>query len=563
MKGQASLSAPLSLIENPALRPRLAGDARHVVITGFMGTGKSAVGAEVAARMGRRFVDMDALLEADFGKPISEVFAQEGEAVFRAAETELCHRLGETNDESLVIATGGGALVNPHNRATLERSGVLVCLTAPVDEILRRLADASDRPLLAGDDGARRQRVRDLLHTRRHAYAAIHHQVDTAGLRPAQVAECVLNAFAADCERPGMTVLPVQSPEGVYELLVGEGLLENAGALLGARGLQRGPVIVVSTHPVFAAHGDRLLDGLRGGGFAPTVHLVPDGEANKSLANVTEIYETCAAAKLDRRGALIALGGGVIGDMTGFAAATWLRGVPFVQCPTTLLSMVDASVGGKTGVDLPAGKNLVGAFKQPDAVLMDMGALETLPAAEFRSGLAEVVKHGVIADPDLFEQLEEYGPTSMKQLVVDGVSVKIAVVEEDPFEQGKRAWLNLGHTFGHAIEQQSGYRLRHGECVSIGMVCAAQMALAIGLCDAALASRIEALLERLGLPTRLPAELPELRDLAAIRAHMGQDKKRAAGKVRFVLPRALGDVVTVDSPGEEYILRALDYVSAS
>lgn len=555
------MSVPLPLIENPALQPRLLDEARHIVVTGFMGTGKSAVGAEAAALMGRRFVDMDAVLEAQFGKPISEVFSQEGEAVFRAAEAQLCNRLGETTDESLVIATGGGALVNPHNRAVLEQNSVLVCLTAPVDEILRRLADATDRPLLAGDLAARKQRVRDLLHTRRHAYAAIPHQVNTFGLRPGQVAERVLGAFAADCELHGMTVLPVRNPEGVYDLLVGDGLYERAGDLLAARGVQRGPVVVVSTPPVFEKLGERLLNGLRAGGFTPTLQLVPDGEENKTLANVADIYATCASAKLDRRGALIALGGGVVGDMTGFAAASWLRGVPFVQCPTTLLSMVDASVGGKTGVDLPVGKNLVGAFKQPAAVLMDISALETLPAAEFRSGLAEVAKHGVIGDPDLFEQLEEYGPTSMKQLVVDGVRVKIAVVEEDPFEQGKRAWLNLGHTFGHAIEQQSGYRLRHGECVSIGMVCAAQMALAIGLCEESLAQRIEGLLERLGLPTRLPASMPELANLGAIRAHMGQDKKRAAGKVRFVLPRALGDVITVDSPGEEYIFSALAYVS--
>ena len=204
--------------------------------------------------------------------------------------------------------------------------------------------------------------------------------------------------------------------------------------------------------------------------------------------------------KLDRRSPVIALGGGVVGDVAGFAAATYLRGVPFVQIPTSLLAMVDASVGGKTGVDLPQGKNLVGAFKQPALVLIDPAVLSTLPPAEFRSGLAEVVKHGIIGAPELFEALEgknEAIPPALAELIADAVRVKVAVVEEDPFESGRRAVLNLGHTFGHAIEIVSGYRTRHGEGVAIGLAAATRLAARRGLCDPALVRRVEGLLERL------------------------------------------------------------------
>jgi shikimate kinase/3-dehydroquinate synthase len=549
------MSTPIQLLDTTPL-PRTG--ARNLVLTGFMGTGKSSVGAEVAARMERDFLDMDALLEAEFGKPVSAIFAEEGEEVFRAAEAQLAQRLGEASN--LVIATGGGALVNPHNRAALAQHGVIVCLTATVDEILARLGEASGRPLLAGDDEARRTRVRDLLHQRRHAYAAIAHQVDTTNRTLGEVAALVVEAFAADEEAPGMTRIPVHNPDGVYDLLIGEGLLSHAGRLLAARGVQVGVVAVVSNPNIFAAQGERLLASLRTAGFAPIVHLVPEGEEHKTFATVGEMYGAFAAAGMDRKCAIIALGGGVVGDMAGFAAATWLRGVPFVQCPTSLLSMVDASVGGKTGVDLPQGKNLVGAFKQPAAVIMDTQVLETLPAAEYRSGLGEVIKHGVIGAPELFAQLETYGPTSMKHLVTNSVRVKVRLVEEDPFEKGNRAWLNLGHTFGHAIEQASEYGLRHGECVAIGMVAAAQMSLAVGLCSAETAARIEQLVTHLGLPARVPADIAQGMSVAIIRAFMGQDKKRAAGKIRFVLPRAIGDVVTVDSPGEEYVTAAIEYV---
>ena len=203
---------------------------------------------------------------------------------------------------------------------------------------------------------------------------------------------------------------------------------------------------------------------------------MPEGEQYKTLETVSDLYTQFLAARLDRRSTVVALGGGVVGDLAGFAAATYLRGVHFVQVPASLLAMVDASVGGKTGVDLPQGKNLVGAFKQPDLVVIDPDVISTLPTAEFRSGLAEIVKHGVIDAPDLFSRLEDEGPTSMSHMIVEAVRVKVRIVEEDPFERGRRAILNLGHTFGHALELVSNFSVRHGEGVALGMVAAAAMA---------------------------------------------------------------------------------------
>jgi 3-dehydroquinate synthase len=526
---------------------------RNIVISGFMGTGKTTVGRILAQRLNRPFVDLDEQIEAHFGKSIPEVFAQEGEVRFRAVESDLCRHY--SCQPGIVLSTGGGALVNPVNRNVLAENGVLICLSASVDAILERVELAENRPLLPGDRPERRSRIRRLLNERRAAYATIPHQVDTTGRDPERVADLVMEALTADVEVRNMTRIPVTHPQGSYHLCIGEGLLSQTGRLLRNRRMRNGVVAVVSNEVIASHHAPVLMASLTSAGYEPHLCLLPEGEQFKTLASIASLYEQMLAARLDRGGAVIALGGGVIGDMAGFAAATYLRGVPFIQSPTTLLAMVDASVGGKTGVDLPQGKNLVGAFKQPELVIMDTAVFETLPGAEFRAGLAEVVKHGVIDAPELFEQLEEHGPANLTQLVADAVRVKVRVVEEDPFEQGRRAVLNLGHTFGHAIELVSRFAVRHGEAVALGMVAAARMAVALGRCPVVLADRIEYLLERLNLPTRLTGF-----EVDAVLAAMGHDKKRAGKTLRFVIPQALGDVVVIDDPGRDIVRAALETV---
>ncbi len=523
--------------------------ARNIVITGFMGTGKTTAGELVSRRLGRRFVDMDDILVERFGKPITAVFRDEGEEAFRTAEAQLCQELAAEHD--LVIGTGGGALVNVESRDALAATGTVVCLHADETTLLERLALTSDRPLMQGEVEERRQHIRRLLSQRRLAYGAIPYQIDTTGLTVEQVVDRILDSVAADREAPGMMRIPVTSPEGSYDLLLGHGLLKDAGRLLANRSLRPSTVAVV-TNEMILSHAELLSNSLRAAGFDPVPCLVPEGEQHKTLDTVRSLYDQFLAAGLDRNSAVIALGGGVIGDMAGFAAASYLRGVPFVQIPTSLLAMVDASVGGKTGVDMPQGKNLVGAFKQPVAVVMDVAVFNTLPSDEFRSGLAEVIKHGIIGAPRLFMQLEEEGPANLLQLVADAVRVKVDIVEADPFEKGVRATLNLGHTFGHAIEQVSHYQIRHGDAVAIGMVAAANMGVELGRCPAELAARICTLLGRLGLPVTVAGL-----DGDAIHIAMAHDKKRTGKKLRFVVPQALGDVVVIDDPGDAIVRRAI------
>jgi shikimate kinase / 3-dehydroquinate synthase len=523
---------------------------RNIVITGFMGTGKSTIGQQLAAKLNRPFFDLDEQIEANFGKPIPQIFADEGEAAFRVAEAQLCSRFAQ--EKGIVISTGGGALVSPQNRHALAETGVLICLTASVDTILERISQESHRPLMPGTEDERRKRIRDLLYERRHAYAAIPHQINTSNRTPEQIVASLLTTLEAESEVPGMIRLPVTSPGGIYHICLGEGLLGETGNLLRRREFPAGPVAIITNPTVADQHSAPLCEGLERAGFSPVVCLMPDGEAHKTLHTVSELYVQLIQGGLDRRSPIIALGGGVVGDTAGFVAATYLRGVPLVQIPTTLLSMVDSSVGGKTGVDLPAGKNLIGAFKQPNLVIIDPAVISTLPGAEFRAGLAEVVKHGIISAPDLFEQLEEHGPTNLSHLVADAVQVKIDLVEIDPYEQGPRAHLNLGHTFGHAIELVSDFKVRHGEGVALGLVAATRMAAELGECNPALLTRVTNLLDRLGLPTRLAGYTAD-----EIIAAMRHDKKRAGSTLRFIIPRRLGDVTIINDPGLEIVQRAL------
>ncbi len=525
-------------------------DDSNLTITGFMGTGKTTVGRILAERLGRRLVDMDENLEAELGKTIAEVFADDGEEVFRQAEARLCQQLA--NETGLVIATGGGALVNDQNRQSLAESGPVVCLTAGADTVLERVEAFEDRPLLPGDRAEKRRNIESLLLSRREAYARIPLHVPTDGVEAAAVAERVFDTLAGNNEFAGMTRITVPTPEGHYHICLGEGILAQSGRLLANRNLAKGQAAIVTNADIAAHYAETLSDSLRQEGYAPVLCTVPEGEAHKTLATVQGLYDQFVTAGLDRRSPIIGLGGGVVGDMAGFAAATYLRGAPFVQIPTSLLSMVDASVGGKTGVDLPQGKNLVGAFKQPAVVIIDPDVLAELPAAEFRAGLAEIVKHGILGAPELFRQLEKEGPTNLTQMIADAVRVKVEVVIEDPFERGRRATLNLGHTFGHAIEQVSGYRLRHGEAVAVGTIAAARMAVALERCDQPTADRIENCLERLGLPTSAGGL-----DLDEVYAMMFQDKKRQGKMLRFIIPQAIGDVVIIDDPGAEFVRAAL------
>jgi len=509
-----------------------------------MGTGKTEVGQEIARRLGKKFVDMDTLIEAREGMTVAGIFAQRGEAYFRHLEADMCHELAARRE--LVIATGGGALIPDENREILSASGPVVCLTASQDEILRRLEAAKDRPLLDGPD--RRARIAGLLAERAKAYRRIPLQVDTTGLTVAQVIERVMALLAF---RP-VKVIQVHHPCGEYAVHLGRGLLAQVGSLLREQGLS-GQVALVTNPTVGNLYSHQIVKDLKRTGFQVTVCTVPDGDAHKTLDTVRSLYDRFVETGLDRHSVVLALGGGVIGDMAGLAAATYLRGVPLAQLPTTLLAMVDASIGGKVAVNHPRGKNLIGAFKQPEVVIADPSVLVTLPEKEMDNGTAEVIKAGIIGDPALFAHIENYGPSPMSWLIERAIRVKVAVVEKDPYEDGQRAVLNLGHTFGHALELLSHYALPHGAGVSVGLTAAAQLSARLGLCDPALTARVEGVLASLSLPTTYRGHAPD-----QVWQAMATDKKRRGKRLRFVLPRAIGNVFVTDQVTRADVLAVLE-----
>ena len=331
--------------------------------------------------------------------------------------------------------------------------------------------------------------------------------------------------------------------ERAYPIWIGDGILPSLGARLRALGLS-GRAALVSVPPVFDLYGEAARASLAGAGFDVRPTIVPDGEASKSVGQLSGLWDRFVEDHLERTAPVVALGGGVVGDLAGFAAATYKRGVPFVQCPTTLLAQVDSSVGGKVAIDHPAGKNLIGAFHQPAAVCIDLAVLRTLPRRELVAGLAEVIRSGAAFDADFFafletnlERLLALEAETLRHAVATCCRIKAEVVAEDERESGgRRSLLNLGHTFGHALETLTGYtRYRHGEAVGWGMARAARLALSLGLCSAQDAARQESLLRRAGLPVddRSP-------DADAMIAAMAHDKKAAGGKVRFVLTEKIG-----------------------
>jgi len=520
---------------------------RNLVITGFMATGKTTVGRGVAARLGRPFVDMDALIAERAGCSIPEIFRRYGEVTFRQLERALCEELAPR--EGLVIATGGGALVDEANRNMLARQGILICLDCEIPTLLRRLRNVADRPMLWGENPE--QRLRALWAKRQAAYAAIPHHVDTTSLSVQEVVERIVSRYGTP-----PTVWQVKTPTGSYPVHLAAAGLDALGALVYEAGI-RTMAIVVSDKNVGPLYSARAVESLQRWGLAAQAITLPAGEEHKTLATVASLYDRFAEMGLDRSGVVVALGGGVITDMVGFAAATYMRGVALVQVPTTLLGMVDASVGGKVAVDHPRGKNLIGAFVQPLLVLLDPLLLDTLPEIEYRAGLAEVIKHGIIGDPDLFAALESSDPPDLGWVLRRQLQVKIDVVEEDPYEKGRRVVLNLGHTFAHAFEVLSDYRLHHGLAVSIGLAAAAHLAELRGLCSSETRQRILTVLERHRLPTRYDAHPPE-----AVYAAMALDKKRQGSRLRFILPRAIGEVVIDGDIPQSLVLEALERTCA-
>jgi len=506
-----------------------------IVLLGFMGTGKTSVGMELSKALGYEFIDTDLLVEEREGMPISLIFKKKGEDYFRSLEQKIVEEVSRM--EKAVIATGGGVIKNSTNVKNLGRRGVLVWLRADPEIILRRvLLEGGKRPLL--DVAEPLREIKKLLAERIDLYRQADASVDTNYITPGEAAYEIMERLGLDSQQ-----VTVDLKDRSYDIIIGSGILQNLG--LRTKEFRPSKVALISNETVFSIYSDRIVKSFRQYHIDPEVILIPDGEEYKDFLWTYYLYGELLKAGFDRSSLLVALGGGVIGDITGFVASTYMRGIRFVQVPTTLLAQVDSSVGGKTGVNHPLGKNMIGTFSQPSLVFIDIDTLRTLPDREFYSGMAEIIKYGVISDGRLFDTLQAdredilaHGDSLVK-IIKRSCEIKADVVSKDEREAGLRAILNYGHTIGHAIETVTGYnKYLHGEAVSIGMVAAADMAVRMKIMRRQEAGRIKELVELYNLPAIVPEDLNPGDLISA----MTIDKKAKAGRLNFVLPESIGAV---------------------
>ena len=529
---------------------------RNIILTGFSGTGKSKVAAEVARILGWKCVDTDADIVRREGREIAAIFSEKGEPAFRRLEKEALERACAGGGR--VIATGGGVLMDASNRRLLFNSGLVVGLEARPETIYQRLSQQNqgrspeERPMLAGD--APLARIRSLKAERQPFYSLAQWVVQTDELSESQVAAEVVRAWqmlggrmdASGDGDPELAAVVTHS-RGSCPIRVGWGLLDRIGERFLESGID-GPVYIITDDNVFPLYGRQVQRSLQRAEIEAHCFIIPAGEESKSWQMADAIYHWLASRRAERRHTILAVGGGVVGDLAGFVAATYLRGMPFVQAPTSMAAMVDASIGGKTAVNLPEAKNLVGAFYQPQMVLADPHTLTTLGKRELSEGWAEAIKHGFIMDADLVSVFENHAeelmalePELSTEVIRRSMAIKAEVVSQDERETlGKRVLLNYGHTIGHAIEATTGYgEWMHGEGVSVGMMGAAELSRRMGMIDADVVKRQEAILRRFNLPLRA-----EGLDVERIFSAMSLDKKSAGGAIRWVLLEDVGRATT-------------------
>ena len=546
----------------------------RVVLIGFSGTGKSSVARQLAERLGWAAADSDDEIEREWGASIPAIFRDHGEAAFRVSERAALQRLVARN--RVVIATGGGAAANSSawQGDTLGRRGTLVvALDAEPETILRRLQEQAaaegesvERPMLRGDDPL--GRVRELKKSRLAAYDTAHLTLSTDAISSEDVVAelAAITRLSPDCP---FTVC-LEAASGRSDVHVAPGAASGVGAWTRERWPKAQRAWIVTDRHVGPLHAAKVERSLLDAGIRAMTKAVIPGEGSKSLATTGDLYDWLLGQGVERGDVIVAFGGGVVGDLAGFVAATVLRGIGLVQVPTSLLAAVDSSVGGKTGVNHRAGKNLIGAVLQPGLVVVDTSLLRTMPPRDLRSGWAEVVKHAVIqrSTPggqrgDLATILQRSGghlrqleEPSTAYLVWRNILLKAAVVAEDEREVGIRTYLNFGHTIGHAIEAVD-YQLLHGEAVAIGMRAAAELGVLHGSCRVDDARQIGDLISAFDLPREV------VLDEARVLERMQSDKKRVAGRHRFVLPIAGGGVAITDDVSEMAVAQALAMVNSA
>jgi len=542
---------------------------KNIAIIGFSATGKTVVAQKVAERLNWTFIDTDDEIVKLSGKAIPDIFRQDGEKKFRRFESQALNKA--CHQQQVVIASGGGAIIDPKNRNLLLQTSVVICLEARPETIYQRLlhdtlysANPVIRPLLEGAKPLERIK---LLKTERQPYYDIADwTVRTDNLTIDEVSREVIRGwqYINHSKKSAEVDLAcsVQTPTTGYPVFVGWGTLDKLGEKLKQAGLS-GTANIISDNIVFSIYGAKVSKTLEKDGIAVNSFVVPAGEASKNISQAIKIYDYLIKHRVERNDMIVALGGGMIGDLAGFVAATFLRGLPWLQVPTSLIAMTDASIGGKVAVDHPGGKNLVGAFYQPCLVVADVKALTTLPKRELTSGWAEVIKHGLILDAEFLKILEENARDLVKlsrdilvKVIARSAAIKCRVVSEDEKETGIRTLLNYGHTVAHALEAATHYRrFLHGEAVAIGMMAAAKLSHRLNLLSEQGMERQESILSKFYLP--LDCRGIALKDVLAA---MELDKKVRGKAIRWVLLKDIGEPVIRNDVPREDVLKVLQEV---
>ncbi len=527
-----------------------------IYFTGFMATGKSRIGEATAKMMGFEFIDTDKFIEARENQTVSEIFTSQGEAHFRSLELSAVREISARG--SVVVALGGGTLTQPEAVKIIKSSGILVRLWAPLDILNERISRKNSRPLMAGlSDEERKAKIAQMLKEREPFYSQADFSVKSCEkISIDRLAQQIQAQIAAWNYRS----VQVVTPSGSYPIFIGHGIVQHFGAVLEGLSLET-EYLLLTDQNVYNVQRDQIRELQRQVG-ACRLFRFPSGEKFKSLQTLNRLYTFMLRKGYSRKTTLLQFSGGVVGDMAGYGAASYQRGIPFIQIPTTLLSMVDSSVGGKVGVNHPLGKNMIGAFYQPKAVFIDLKTLETLPQDEYLAGLAEVVKYGVIWDKAFFDYLDQNikallnrDPDVLIYVVSRCCAIKAEVVSQDEKESGIRAILNYGHTFGHAIEKLTEYeKFSHGIAVSLGMRVAGKLATLQGLWSAADEQRQTHLLNALGMP-----QFFEVDKIEAWKA-MGVDKKADKGTRVFILPTEIGKVILTSAVNRELVDMSWDVI---
>ncbi|MCP4501994.1 MAG: 3-dehydroquinate synthase [Deltaproteobacteria bacterium] len=535
-----------------------------ICLWGMMGTGKSTLGKKLAEELQRSFVDVDDALEAELKVPIATFFATRGEAQFRIEEKKMVRKL---LDGDAVIALGGGALLDAKLFQEANLKSHLVVLNASTTTLEARLfndesessnhetenqnQEQNKRPLLRGKEG--RMQLKAKLFERMPLYQQASLQVATDGPIDDVIQRLLQHLSPVLHVEVPTARLSVRTPSSAYDVVVHDGGLLQVGAQCKSR-LPNASRAAVVCQPPTRVYAEQVVQLLEAQSIATILVELDDGERFKTWESVEKVHDACGQSQLTRKDFLVAVGGGVVGDLTGFAAATWMRGVAFVQVPTTLLSMVDASVGGKTAINHSRGKNLVGAFHFPSLVLVDPEVLQTLDDRHVKSGIAEMLKHALldveckslIAPQDGAEENALKVPSATQ--IAESIQVKTATVEEDPFEGGRRATLNLGHTFGHAVEHLMRYKWTHGEAVALGILAATMLSVDLGLADKTLLDDVCAQLTAWNLPTSLAGTQLQATQLVEAMQH---DKKKEGAVLKLILLRDVGNAVIQPAPDEK------------